>query len=67
MNQDDVIEQRSVQTGQSVGTLRAIEAGLAPEDRVVIEGVQRAVVGSKVAPQRAQIALEAKTAALARR
>ena len=66
VNQDDVVEQRSVQTGQSVGRLRAIESGLAPEDRVVIEGVQRAVVGSKVAPQQAQIALEAKTAALAR-
>ena len=63
VNKDDVVEQRSVQTGQPVGRLRAIESGLAPEDRVVIEGVQRAVVGSKVAPQQTQIALETKALA----
>ncbi len=65
VNGDDVVEQRSVQTGPSVGSLRAILSGLAPADRVVVEGVQRAVVGSKVEPSPAQIALDGHAAALA--
>jgi hypothetical protein len=51
VNRDDVVEQRSVRTGQLVGALRVIEAGLQPDDRVVVSGVQRAIAGEKVAPQ----------------
>ncbi len=65
LNKEDVVEQRSVQTGQAVGGLRAIDDGLMPDDRVVIDGLQRAVVGSKVAPRQAQVTPDAQAAALA--
>ncbi|HJS85895.1 MAG TPA: efflux RND transporter periplasmic adaptor subunit [Acetobacteraceae bacterium] len=51
VNQNDVVEQRGVRTGQLVGALRVIEAGLRPDDRVVVSGIQRAIAGEKVAPQ----------------
>jgi RND family efflux transporter MFP subunit len=47
----NVVEERSVQTGDSYGTMRAVEHGLAPEDVVVIAGLQRSVPGEKVDPQ----------------
>ncbi len=51
VNKDNLIEQRSVQTGQLDGALRVITEGLKPDDQVVITGLARAVVGEKVAPQ----------------
>jgi RND family efflux transporter MFP subunit len=47
---DNVVEQRHVTTGSLDGTLRVIEHGLAPTDRVVVAGLQRAVPGQKVSP-----------------
>ncbi|WP_428483559.1 efflux RND transporter periplasmic adaptor subunit [Rhodopila sp.] len=46
---DDVVAQRGVSIGPLDGTMRVIEHGLAPADRVVIDGLQRAVPGQKVA------------------
>ena len=51
VNKDNVVEQRSVTVGARVGELRAIEKGLAPDDRVVVAGVLRAIPGQKVDPQ----------------
>ncbi len=51
VNADNVVEQRVVQTGPLEGSLRVIESGLQPTDRVVVDGLQRAVPGQKVAPQ----------------
>jgi len=51
VNGDDVVEQRRVRPGPLVGGLRVIEAGLTPEDRVVVSGNQRAVPNLKVSPQ----------------
>jgi RND family efflux transporter MFP subunit len=51
VNADNVVEQRKVEPGQSVGELRVIESGLKPDDRVVIGGALRAVVGQRVDPQ----------------
>jgi RND family efflux transporter MFP subunit len=51
VNKDNVVEQRKVETGPLVDTLRVIEKGLADDDRVVVAGVQRAVPGQKVDPQ----------------
>jgi RND family efflux transporter MFP subunit len=48
---NDEIEQRPVQIGALVGDLRVITQGLAAEDRVVVEGIQRALPGNKVAPK----------------
>jgi multidrug efflux system membrane fusion protein len=61
LNHDDVVEQRSVRVGQLVGSLRVIEAGLQPEDRVVVSGIQRAIAGEKVAPQPSDISAGAKS------
>lgn len=50
VDKNDIVEQRNVKTGQLDGSLRVIEAGLKPDERVVITGVSRAVPGTKVAP-----------------
>lgn len=49
---DDTVSQRPVTLGQRDGRDRVIEAGLAAGDWVVTEGLQRAIPGAKVAPQR---------------
>jgi RND family efflux transporter MFP subunit len=51
VDQDDVIRQRYVQTGELVGTLRVITNGLKPDDRVVVGELWRATPGLKVVPQ----------------
>jgi RND family efflux transporter MFP subunit len=48
VNKDDVVEQRKVEAGQLVGTLRVIESGLTKDDRVVVGGIMRAIPGQKV-------------------
>jgi RND family efflux transporter MFP subunit len=52
LGKDDVVEQKQVRTGQQEGQLRVIESGLDPADWVVTEGIQQAVPGNKVAPQK---------------
>ncbi|MER2268805.1 efflux RND transporter periplasmic adaptor subunit [Methylobacterium oxalidis] len=49
---DDVVAQRLVTTGPREGRYRVIEAGLKPGEWVITDGLQRAVPGSKVAPQK---------------
>jgi RND family efflux transporter MFP subunit len=51
VNADNVVEQRTVETGTVEGTLRVIEKGLKPDDRVVVGGLLRAIPGQKVDPQ----------------
>ena len=51
VDQDNVIRQRYVQTGELVGTLRVITNGLGPDDRVVVGELWRATPGLKVVPQ----------------
>jgi RND family efflux transporter MFP subunit len=48
---ENVVEQRKVETGPIEGDLRVIESGLKPDDRVVTAGLLRAVPGQKVDPQ----------------
>ena len=55
VNGDNVVEQRAVQTGPLEGALRVIDSGLQANDRVVVEGLQRAVPGQKVDPQKTTI------------
>ena len=50
VNQDDVVEQRLVQIGALNDGMRVIQQGLSADDRVVVDGLQRAIPGSKVAP-----------------
>ncbi|WP_236960650.1 efflux RND transporter periplasmic adaptor subunit [Methylobacterium durans] len=49
---DDVVAQRLVTPGQREGRYRVIEAGLASGEWVITDGLQRAVPGSKVVPQK---------------
>jgi RND family efflux transporter MFP subunit len=51
VNKDDMVEQRKVEIGPTVGELRVIDRGLQPDDRVVVAGVLRAIPGQKVDPQ----------------
>jgi RND family efflux transporter MFP subunit len=51
VNGENVVEQRKVGVGQTVGTLRVIDSGLKADDRVVVTGVIRAIPGEKVDPQ----------------
>ena len=48
---DATVKPKIVTTGDLRGGLRVIQSGLEPGDRVVIDGLVRAVPGNKVAPQ----------------
>jgi RND family efflux transporter MFP subunit len=50
-NKDDTVEQRKIELGAIVDTMRVIEKGLAADDRVLVSGLLRAIPGEKVAPQ----------------
>src|SRR6202165_1509257 len=53
---DDTVEARPVVLGPLDGGLRVIREGLKAEDRVIVEGLQRARVGAKVSPHAAPAA-----------
>jgi RND family efflux transporter MFP subunit len=53
---DDTVEARPVTLGPLDGGLRVIREGLKPEDRVIVDGLQRARVGAKVSPHAAPAA-----------
>ncbi len=55
VGKDGTVAARTVELGPQVGTLRVIEKGLAPTDRIVIQGVQMAIPGQKVEPKTGQI------------
>jgi membrane fusion protein, multidrug efflux system len=48
---DGTVAPKQVEIGDMRGGLRVIRSGLAPTDRVIIEGIPYAAPGSKVAPQ----------------
>lgn len=52
LGKDDTVEQKQVKTGQREGALRVIESGLDPADWVVVQGIQQAIPGSKIAPEK---------------
>jgi multidrug efflux system membrane fusion protein len=57
VNKDDVVDQRSITTGQLlVGGLRVISSGLKADDRVVLTTNGKAVPGAKVVPKETTIA-----------
>lgn len=53
VNKDDVVEQRRVELGPLDGTLQVIDKGIGADDRVIVNGMLRAVPGQKVDPQTA--------------
>lgn len=67
VDQNDVVEQRPVRIGALVAGTRVIVSGVSAADWVVVDGIQRAIPGSKVTAQRASpppVAAEAATGSL---
>ncbi len=55
VNKDQIVEQRLVKTGQLEGTLRVVDEGLAKDEWVVVNGIQRARPGAKVTLRESEI------------
>ena len=55
VSRDGVVVPKPVEIGDLRGGLRVIRSGLAPGDRVIIEGVPHAAPGAKVAPREGAI------------
>jgi RND family efflux transporter MFP subunit len=51
VDDQDTVQEKSVTTGSLVGGLRVIATGLATTDKVIVDGIQRAIPGEKVTPQ----------------
>jgi RND family efflux transporter MFP subunit len=63
VNDEGAVEQRTVTTGPREGAMQVIESGLAPDDWVVVNGIQRARPGAKVTPVRQEQTAAAPAAA----
>ena len=55
VNQANVVERRGVRTGPLLDQLRVIDEGLTAKEWVVIKGLQKAVPGRSVTPQRQEV------------
>src|SRR5207249_8477413 len=51
IGKDGVVMSRTVKVGALFGSLRAISSGLNQNDRVIVNGMQKAQPGEKVTPQ----------------
>jgi multidrug efflux system membrane fusion protein len=51
VKEDDTVERRVITLGHLFDGMRAIEEGVTTQDRIVINGLQRAMPGSKVKPE----------------
>jgi membrane fusion protein, multidrug efflux system len=63
VGEDDMVEQRPVELGALHDGLRVITQGLSADDRVVVDGLQRAIPGNKIAPRESEPAGAPATAA----
>ncbi len=52
VNEKDVVERRSVTTGTTVDSLRAIDEGLTGKEWVIVNGLLKAAPGRQVTPER---------------
>ncbi len=52
VNDQNVVQRVSVKTGTTVGSLQVIGEGLSGKEWVVIKGIQKAVPGAKVTPEK---------------
>ena len=57
VGKDGTVAARQVTPGPRIGSLRTIRAGLAPTDKVVIQGVQMIQPGAKVTERAGKIEL----------
>lgn len=53
VGKDDLVEQRRIKIGAQVDGERVVETGLTAEERIVVNGLQRARAGVKVSPREA--------------
>ena len=60
VNPENTVEYRQVTLGPMVNGLRVIRQGLTPEDRIIVNGLQRAMPGTKVSPVEEEIAIKDK-------
>ena len=51
VDKDNVVQQRKVEIGPLVDTMRVIEKGINADDRIIVSGLLRAIPGQKVDPQ----------------
>jgi len=56
VNDQNVVEQRTVQLGPQIGTMRVISRGLSTSDRIVVNGLMRARPGVEVSPEMTDLA-----------
>jgi multidrug efflux pump subunit AcrA (membrane-fusion protein) len=66
VDNDNVVDKRSVTVGPEVDDMRVIEKGLMPQDQVIVAGLLRAVPGQKVKPETVASAGSSKRADAAR-
>ena len=59
VQEDGTVANRTVELGPLVGSLRVIEKGLRPTDRVIIKGTQMAMPGQKVSAKKGRITVSA--------
>jgi multidrug efflux system membrane fusion protein len=53
VDDQNVVQEKTVTTSTVTGDLTVVDKGLAPTDKVVVNGLQLAIPGEKVAPQNA--------------
>jgi RND family efflux transporter MFP subunit len=56
VNNENLVEKRNIRQGQLTDGMRVIEEGLDPEEWVIVNGLQRARPGGKVAPEQTDMA-----------
>jgi RND family efflux transporter MFP subunit len=61
VNEENVIQRVSVKTGTQVDHLQVIEEGLTGKEWVVIKGLQKAIPGRQVTPEKQNLAASAST------
>lgn len=60
MGKGDVVQVRPVELGSAVGDLRVVRSGLTVQDRVIVNGIQRAMPGKPAKVQAGRIAPDGK-------
>lgn len=55
VNKDDVIEARTIKTGDAIGTQWVVSSGLQKGERVLFSGLQKVHIGDKVHPVEASV------------
>ena len=55
VGKDNLVEAKPVETGPLVGGLRVVRSGITKADKVIVQGVQFAMPGSKVNPRVTQV------------